>query len=156
MKKSRVPGVIPAIGAFVLTVLLGVGGSSASALWQQSATATMTVTADGVWPGQLICARVDNADKFVDLSYSFSGTPTALTLSVKKADGSYGVGASVTPLSSAGTIQLRGDSALLSQSSGMSVVSVRLAASFANQPQVFAETTVRLEVGNGSGKIHCS
>ncbi|MCU1518196.1 MAG: hypothetical protein JWQ75_2917 [Pseudarthrobacter sp.] len=49
-RPGRVPGLIPAIGAFVLTVLLGVGGASASALWQQSATATMTVTADGTWP----------------------------------------------------------------------------------------------------------
>jgi hypothetical protein len=40
---------LPAIGAFVLTVLLAVGGTAASALWQQSATATMSVTANGTW-----------------------------------------------------------------------------------------------------------
>jgi hypothetical protein len=45
----RVPGAALAIGAFVLTVLLGVGGTAANALWQQSATATMSVTANGTW-----------------------------------------------------------------------------------------------------------
>jgi hypothetical protein len=153
---SRIPGLLPAIGAFVLTVLLGAGGTAASALWQQSATATMTVTADGTWPGQLICSRVDSADKFVDLAYAFSGTPTALALSVKKADGTYGAGTAVTPLSSTGTIQLRGDSSLLTASAGISPVSVRLTASFANQPQALAETTVRLDIGTSNGKIYCS
>jgi hypothetical protein len=153
---SRVPGLLPAIGAFVLTVLLGVGGTAASALWQQSATATMTVTADGSWPGQLTCSRVDSADKFVDLAYAFPGAPTALALSVKKVDGTYSTGTAVTPLSATGTLQLRGDSSLLTPSAGLSPVSVRLTASFANQTQVLTETTVRLDLGTNSGKIYCS
>jgi hypothetical protein len=32
-----------------VTVLLGVGGTAAYALWEQSTTATRTVTADGTW-----------------------------------------------------------------------------------------------------------
>jgi hypothetical protein len=155
-KLVQLPGAALAVGAFVLTVLLGVGGASASALWQQSATGTMSVTANGTWPGQLICSFADNADKYVNLAYAVSGAPTALSLSAKKADGTYGPASSVTPATPSGTIQLRGDSAVLVQSSGMSVVSVRLTASFASQPQVMAETTVRLETGTSSGKIYCS
>jgi hypothetical protein len=147
---------MPAIGAFVLTVLLGVGGASASALWQQSATATMSVTANGTWPGQLICSWADNADKYVNLAYTLSGAPTGLTLSAKTADGTYSAGTAVTPVGSSGTIQLSGGSAVLAQSNGMSVVSVRLTASFADQPQMIAETAVRLDVGTNSGKIYCS
>jgi hypothetical protein len=147
---------MPAIGAFVLTVLLGVGGASASALWQQSATATMSVTANGTWPGQLICSWSDNADKYVNLAYTLSGAPTGLTLSAKTADGTYSAGTAVTPAGSSGTIQLSGGSAVLAQSNGMSVVSVRLTASFADQPQMIAETAVRLDVGTNSGKIYCS
>ena len=37
--------------AFGLTVLLGGGGAAAHALWQQSATATMTASAASAWPG---------------------------------------------------------------------------------------------------------
>jgi hypothetical protein len=147
---------MPAIGAFVLTVLLGVGGASASALWQQSATVTMSVTAHGTWPGQLICSWADNADKYVNLAYTLSGAPTGLTLSAKTADGTYSAGTAVTPAGSSGTIQLSGGSAVLAQSNGMSVVSVRLTASFADQPQMIAETAVRLDVGTNSGKIYCS
>jgi hypothetical protein len=147
---------MPAIGAFVLTVLLGVGGASASALWQQSATATMSVTANGTWPGQLICSWADNADKYVNLAYTLSGAPTGLTLSAKTADGTYSAGIAVTPAGSSGTIQLSGGSAVLAQSNGMSVVGVRLTASFADQPQMIAETAVRLDVGTNSGKIYCS
>jgi hypothetical protein len=38
--QARVPGAMLALFAFMLTVLLGIGGTAAVALWQQSATAT--------------------------------------------------------------------------------------------------------------------
>lgn len=37
---QNLPGAKAALVAFVLTVLLGVGATSAAGLWQQSATAT--------------------------------------------------------------------------------------------------------------------
>ncbi|MFE4837294.1 hypothetical protein ACFRAU_21770 [Arthrobacter sp. NPDC056691] len=53
---DRVPGARTAMIAFGLTVTLGAGGAAAHALWQQSATATMTVSAASVWPGPAVTA----------------------------------------------------------------------------------------------------
>ncbi|WP_255771630.1 hypothetical protein [Pseudarthrobacter sulfonivorans] len=157
MKKFvQLPGAALAVGAFVLTVLLGVGGTAASALWQQSATATMSVTANGTWPGQLICSSALNSDKYVNLAYTLSGAPTGLALAAKKADGTYGPASAVTPVDPTGTIQLSGTSTVLTQSNGMSVVSVRLTASYADHSTMIAETTVRLDAGTSNGKIYCS
>jgi hypothetical protein len=53
---SQVPGAKAGLVAFVLTVLLGAGGVAAHALWQQSATAALSVSAAGSWPGPAITA----------------------------------------------------------------------------------------------------
>lgn len=90
---ARVPGAVLAIGAFVLTVLLGVGGVSASALWQQSATATMTVTANGAWPGpalgSLTCTN-SSSDKTATLTVTATAAPATITYAALQADGTYG------------------------------------------------------------------
>lgn len=90
---ARVPGAAMAVGAFVLTVLLGIGGTSASALWQQSATATMTVTANGAWPGPAIASLTctnSNADKTATLTVTPSAAPAAITYAAVQANGSLG------------------------------------------------------------------
>lgn len=90
---ARVPGAALAVGAFVLTVLLGVGGASASALWQQSATGTMSVTASGAWPGPalgaLTCAN-SNSDKTATLTVTATAAPATITYAALQANGTYG------------------------------------------------------------------
>lgn len=90
---ARVPGAALAIGAFVLTVLLGVGGVSVSALWQQSATATMTATANGAWPGpalgSLTCTN-SNSDKTATLHVTATTAPATITYAALQANGTYG------------------------------------------------------------------
>lgn len=83
-----------AVGAFVLTVLLGAGGHSASALWQQSATATMSVTANGAWPGpalaSLTCTN-DAPEKVATLKVTATAAPATITYAAVQANGTVGV-----------------------------------------------------------------
>ena len=82
-----------AVGAFVLTVLLGVGGVSASALWHQSATATMTANANGAWPGPALgsvtCTN-SNSDKTATLTVTATAAPATITYAALQANGTYG------------------------------------------------------------------
>lgn len=90
---ARIPGATLAVGAFLLTVLLGIGGVSASALWQQSATATMSVTANGAWPGpalaSLTCTN-SNADKTATLTVTLSAISATITYAAVQANGTLG------------------------------------------------------------------
>lgn len=88
----NLPGAAAAVGAFVLTVLLGLGGASASALWQQSATATMTVRAAAAWPGpaltSLTCTN-DAPEKVATLKVTVPATAT-VSYAALQSNGSYG------------------------------------------------------------------
>lgn len=156
-----IPGSAPAVGAFLLTVLLGIGGASASALWQQSATAGMTVTASGTWPPPVfptpVCSNVDNANKYVSLGYSgFSEAPTKLTLSATGANGVYGASADVAgPFSVSGSFSLFGNSGIFTQVT-TTPATVKIVATFAGGMQSTAYVNVNLGVGTGSGKIYCA
>lgn len=86
------PGAALAVGAFVLTVLLGAGAVSASALWQQSATATMSVTANGAWPGPAITSLTctnDSPQRIATLTVTVPATAT-VTYAALQANGTYG------------------------------------------------------------------
>ncbi|MFE4543513.1 hypothetical protein [Arthrobacter sp. NPDC056727] len=76
---DRVPGARAAMVAFVLTVLLGGGGAAAHALWQQPATATMSVSAASAWPGPavtaLTCAN-NSSQKIATLTLQLPQTAT--------------------------------------------------------------------------------
>ena len=89
---ARVPGAALAVGAFVLTVLLGAGAVSASALWQQSATATMSVTANGAWPGpalgSLTCTN-SNSDKTATLTVTLAAGPANISYAALQTNGTY-------------------------------------------------------------------
>ncbi|BCW79726.1 hypothetical protein [Arthrobacter sp. NicSoilC5] len=155
------PGAAPAVGAFVLTVLLGVGGASASALWQQGATATMTVTASGTWPPPVfntpVCSNVDNANKYVSLAYSgFSEAPTKLTFSAAGTNGVYGATSDLAgPFGTSGNVSLFGDSAIFTQIT-TTPATVRIVATFAGGAQATAYVKVSLEIGTGNKKIYCA
>jgi hypothetical protein len=96
----RIPGARLAFGAFLLTVLLGAGGTSAVALWQQSATAEITVSAAASWPGPVItltCADAPNDS--VKLTVTSSATPTQISIASRLMSGTYGGEYNVSPVS---------------------------------------------------------
>ncbi|MGN7147579.1 hypothetical protein ACTHQ6_01115 [Arthrobacter sp. SAFR-179] len=157
----NLPGGGLAVGAFVLTVLLGAGGASASALWQQSATATMTVTASGTWPGPVfptpVCSNVDSANKYVSLGYSgLSEAPVKLTFSAAGTNGIYGTTTDAAgPFGTSGSVTLWGDSAIFTQVN-TSPATVKIVATFSGGSQTTVYVKVSLEIGTGNKKISCA
>ena len=153
------PGASAAVGAFTLTVLLGLGGSAASALWQQSATATMTVAAAADWAGtafqQFTCARVDNADKTVALNYVLPEVPASLTLSAKRPDGTFGPPHTVAGAGASGSILLNANSQIIAENHTMSLLTVNAVATYQNGTAASAEIALRLDVGTNNGKLYC-
>jgi hypothetical protein len=156
---SRIPGLLPAIGAFVLTVLLGAGGTAASALWQQSATATMTVTADSTASGPSFGVTcTDPTKKSVALAVSLSSPLTAnkwpvqLTVGVINASSTYSEW-QITAPETAGTINLTtGHAIFVGQPSGL--LNIRITATYADWSSATLERQIRK--GNGNSEITCS
>ena len=157
----NVPGAALAVGAFVLTVLLGVGGASASALWQQSATATMTVTASGTWSAPVfpmpVCAPGDTANKSIQLSYSgLSQVPTKITVSAAGANGVYGAASDIAgPYDTSGSFLLLGESTVFSSITS-AAATVKIVATFTGGTTSTALVNVRLDTGTGNRKVYCA
>ncbi|WP_432244950.1 hypothetical protein ACRB8A_14685 [Arthrobacter sp. G.S.26] len=160
MKRLRsLPGAALAVGAFVLTVLLGAGGAPALAWWDQNGSVSMTVTASNTWPGPTVtlgCAADGNGDKAVKVSYTLSGAAQSLQIVAVKADGTNGPSylGPVTPGAS-GSVSISGGAAFVATNRVGNVLTLRVIATFANQPQVTADIVLTVEPGNSSGKIHC-
>lgn len=161
MKRSgRIPGVIPAIGAFVLTVFLGVGGVSASALWQQTATATMTVTASGAWPGPAIASLTctnDSSEKIATLRITLSTGPATTTYAAVRANGSLGtsylgpmIPSSLTP----GLITVNKDSQIIQENPASGPLTVRVTATYSDQTA--ASSDITLNWNSSNQKLVCS
>ncbi|MBE4719021.1 hypothetical protein [Pseudarthrobacter sp. AB1] len=150
-----------AVGAFALTVLLGLGGGPAAALWQQSATATMTVTANGSWPGPAItsitCSNIAS-QKEATLSVTVPLAPATLTYAALQADGSYGPTYSVaTPIASTttpGTITLTGVSQIVVDSGAATLLTVRVTATYTTD-QTQASASYTLKVDSKNQKVYC-
>nr|WP_246224005.1 hypothetical protein [Pseudarthrobacter psychrotolerans] len=152
------------MGAFLLTVLLGVGGASASALWLQTSTATMAVTATGNWPGPAIasitCAN-DSPQKVATLTVNLPRTPATLapatsTYAALQANGSYGTiypGPNFSSTSTPGTITLNSLSQIIIDNSPASQLTVRVTVVYSDQTQASANWTLRLDSNNA--KIYC-
>ncbi|TDT85870.1 hypothetical protein DFO47_101289 [Arthrobacter sp. AG258] len=162
MRRLRsIPGATFAVGAFLLTVLLGAGAGTASALWQQSATASMAVTASGTWPTPVLptpaCTAGDTANKTIQLSYSgLSEVPTKFTVSAAGSNGTYG--SSLDFAGSGGTsgsFVVSGDSVVFSQVSS-ATATVRVVATFASGAQSTASVKVTLDIGTGNRKVYCA
>ncbi|MBT2515260.1 hypothetical protein [Arthrobacter sp. ISL-30] len=89
-KPARLPGTALAIGAFCLTLLLGLGTASAFGLWQQSSDATIAVKA-GTWvPTVSISCANGHSQGSVVLTITTSEAPQSLTINAKKNGSSYG------------------------------------------------------------------
>jgi hypothetical protein len=96
--QAKMPGGMLALFAFMLTVLLGIGGTSAVALWQQSASATMAVSAAASWPGSdmaLQCAA--GPGDSVTLTIANAPSLTSVSVASRTAGGTYSADYPVTP-----------------------------------------------------------
>lgn len=159
---ARVPGAALAVGVFVLTVLLGAGAVSAYALWQQSATATMTVTANGNWPGppitSLTCTN-DSPEKIATLRITLSTGPGTLTYAALQANGSYGTSylGPVIPVSlTPGSIVLTTNnpaSQIIRDNPSTGPLTIRVTATYLDQTAATVELT--LNHNSTSGKLVC-
>ncbi|HSU45926.1 MAG TPA: hypothetical protein VLJ40_03350 [Arthrobacter sp.] len=155
----NLPGAGLATGAFLLTVLLGIGVTSASALWQQSATATMAVTASGTWPAHqfsgFTCTN-DNPRQTATLSAVGAAAPTALSYAALQSNGTYGP--SYTESVSLGTtsiVALTITSQIVVANRTTTPLTIRVTATYADESQTTASATVSLEQGNNSNKVTC-
>jgi hypothetical protein len=153
--QAKIPGAMLALFAFVLTVLLGIGGAAAVALWQQSSTATMTVSAGYNW-GPLITLACTNSvnQKTATLTVSAPQTPTTLTMAARRADGTYGPTAVEYPAGTGtGPITLTELSPIVVANAGASPLTVRVTATFADLEKSTAEWTFTIATG---GKVKCT
>lgn len=151
---ARIPGARTALAAFVLTVVLGTGGVAAHALWQQSATATMDVSAARSWPGppvtSLTCAN--NASKktatlqlqlpqAAAVTYAASGAASPATYTW----GTVGAG---TP---AGSLSLTQNSPVVTDNP-TGPLTLTVTATYTDQTDASATITLTKE---NNGKIDC-
>ncbi|MFE5838381.1 hypothetical protein [Arthrobacter sp. NPDC056493] len=153
--RARVPGAMLALFALVLTVLLGIGGTAAVALWQQSATATMSVTAAANWgPPTITLACTPSAnEKTATLTATSAQTPTLLTLA-RQVNGTYGPPAIEYPADpNAQTFTLTENSPIVVANAGANPMTVRVTATFSDGQKATAEWT--LGIANG-GKVKCA
>ena len=160
---ARVPGAALAVGAFVLTVLLGAGAVSASALWQQSATATMAVTANGAWPGpalgSLVCTN-DAPEKVATIKVTATAAPATTTYAAVHADGTLGTsyaGPTILLPSGTGNIILTGSpvaqrSQILSDNPA-GPLTIRVTATYLDTTAASLDITLTNSLSNG--KIIC-
>jgi hypothetical protein len=98
--QQNLPGAKAALVAFVLTVLLGAGATSAAALWQQSATATLAVSAAADWPAAAMSLHCTaGPGDSVTLTIQNIPAPTAVTIASRTSGGTYGSSVTVSPTS---------------------------------------------------------
>lgn len=155
--QAKVPGGMLALFAFMLTVLLGIGGTSAVALWQQSASATMSVSAAANWGPPTItlaCTPTTN-EKTATLTVTSAQTPTLLTIAARQANGTYSPLAIEYPSDlNAQTFTLTEASLIVVANAGANPMTVRVTATFSDGQKATAEWTLGI-VANG-GKVKCA
>ena len=144
---QNLPGAKAALVAFVLTVLLGIGATSAAGLWQQSATATMTVA----WTDTVLTCNdtVSANGKTAAITPSPAASMT-LTAALVNANGTYGAEHTVGTFS--GTANILPDTPGVKEALNGSAGNVRLMATFAGPPAFTRQTVVNF---SGAGKATC-
>jgi hypothetical protein len=160
MRRLRnLPGSAVALGAFVLTVLLGTGGPAASALWQQTATATMTVTASATWPGPFFtgftCTNDSNRTN-ATLTATGPKAPTSMAYAALQPNGTFGPSYfDAAILGSTGTVVLNVTSPIITANRQTAQLTVRVTATYPDQTQAIGTAVVQIEQGNNSNKVTC-
>ncbi|TLM81731.1 hypothetical protein FDW83_15045 [Pseudarthrobacter sp. NamE2] len=157
------PGAAAAVGAFVLTVLLGLGGASASALWQQSATATMAVSAAAAWPGPAITSLTCTNDASESTATLHVTVPATASISYAALQSNGSLGPSYAGLSS--LLALTPGSFILTSSTNPLLASpiirdnpagpltVRVTATYVDQTTAHLDIVLHNSLSNG--KITC-
>lgn len=149
---ARLPAAALATGAFCLTFLLGIGGASAIALWQQSSTATMTVKA-GTWVPSVMVTCTNGSAGTVLLAIAPSESPVSLSYNVRKVGQAYTAGEnSLAPSTTALTISLTDSQIIATGAVGTGLgnrdVNVRVTAGFQSS-SASAEVLLRIR-GQGT------
>ena len=150
--QPRFPGAMLAFFAFMLTVLLGIGAMSAAALWQQSASATMSVSAAANWSIISITCSANSGNKSLVLTFTPSGTVTPpMYIASRSPTGAYGTEEPV-----GNSITLQPTSALVTSATGSAGggFAVRVRAQVDGQWTSSEITT--LSVNTGNSKIFCA
>jgi hypothetical protein len=143
----NLPGAKAALVAFVLTVLLGIGATSAAGLWQQSASTSMTVA----WTDTVLtCAdNVSTNGKTAALTPSPTASMT-ITAALANANGTYGVEHMVGTFN--GTANITPDTVGVKEALNGGAGNVRITATFAGPPAFTRQIVVNFA---GSGKATC-
>ncbi|PTT68500.1 hypothetical protein [Arthrobacter sp. HMWF013] len=154
----RLPGAAMAVGAFVLTVMLGLGGPAASALWQQSADATMTVTASATWPGPpfsaFTCAN-DNPQKIATISATGAARPVSVTYAALQPTGTYGPSYTESvSLGTTSTVTLKISSQIIVANRSTAQLTIRVTATYSDQTHTTGTAVIGLDQSNND-KVTC-
>jgi hypothetical protein len=157
--QAKIPGAMLALFAFVLTVLLGIGGAAAVALWQQSATATMSVSAASSWPSHAISVTCVTVTANNSVNLTVTGDPrSSSSIASRISGGSYGAETSLGTQSGAFTFELTistyGMAATLNGAPQNPHVDVRIQATFADQATASVEL-LQLPVTGNNKRISC-
>lgn len=156
--QAKIPGAMLALFAFVLTVLLGIGGMAAVALWQQSATATMSVSAASSWQSVSVTCVTVPANNSVNLTVT--GDPrSSSSIASRLSGGSYGAETSLSGAQSGAftfelTISTYGMAATLNGAPPAPHVDIRIQATFPDQATASVEV-LQLPVTGNNKRIAC-
>lgn len=155
--QAKIPGTMLALFAFVLTVLLGIGGAAAVALWQQSATATMSVSAASSWQSVSVTCVAAPTNNSVNLTVT--GDPrSSSSIASRISGGSYGAETSLGTQSGTFTFELTistyGMATTLNGAPQNPHVDVRIQAAFADQSTASVEL-LQLPVTGNNKRISC-
>lgn len=156
---AKIPAAMLALFAFVLTVLLGIGGTAAVALWQQSATATMTVSAAASWPAHAISVTCVPMPANNSVNLTVTGDPrSASSIASRLSGGSYGAEMSLGTQSGAFTFELTtstfGMATTLNGAPANSHVDVRIQATFPDQGTASFDL-MQLPITGNNKRIAC-
>jgi hypothetical protein len=152
---ARLPGTALAIGAFCLTLLLGLGTASAFGLWQQSSTATMTIKAGSWLPTVAIGCTNGLGQGSVVLSITTSEQPSSLSINAKKNGTAYPLTAtSLAAGTTTVTLTPLLPSYITATGVGNRDVSVQVTAGFPIASATAEWTTLRIYAGGT--KIACT
>ena len=152
--QARVPGAMLALFAFMLTVLLGIGGTAAVALWQQSATATMAVSAAANWSSiSITCSEgTNNSNKSIVLTFTPSGTLNPpMYIASRSLTGTYGTESTV-----GNSITLQPSSALVTSAIGSASAGFAVRVRGEVDGQMPSSEIVTLSVNTNNNKIFCT
>lgn len=153
-KPARLPGTALAIGAFCLTLLLGLGTASAFGLWQQSSAATIAVKA-GTWvPTVSIGCANGQGEGSVVLTITTSEAPQSMSINAKRNGSSYGL--AETDLGAASTMVTVTPLTpyIATTGTGDRMVTIRVTAGFATATATAEWPTIR--IFSAGTRIACS